>query len=494
MQLKDKTKENLLLVLLLLLTFGKGFFWSHTVPIFQAPDEQAHYATIQHYAEPEDYKPQSYNFPISKTDHYNYKTQNLSPELKATLKNTDFRKIRYNYRITFPFEENTLENSEEKEIREEELSRFILEYPPWRTKYSPQYYKIASFLENAFSKLSIFERVYIIRLFSVSIMVLLVFISYLCFKELSLNSRESLLLAGALSFQPMLTFITASINVDSILYLGFFLFILGGLKLIKRFSLTACLLIAFGGWLGCQAKPTGYFMVLAALFFFLYLLAVRLNFKNFWKKNFSFKKGFSGKIFLKYTGVIAALSIIVFALLKFYELFKKYFQNWQIFEKLPAQIAEQMEYENMLRRSFSYWGNFGWLDTCLKYHYIIGTWILLSIATVSFILYLKSQYQKRKAGNLEAENRIHQFVFLLFILVGVYCMIYFVNLFHPTVAYQGRYFLPSVIAKFSLLGFGFAYFFQKIMSREQAFFTLLILMLFLNMISLFSFLIPRYYL
>jgi hypothetical protein len=494
MQLKDKTKENLLLVLLLLLTFGKGFFWSHTVPIFQAPDEQAHYATIQHYAEPENYKPQSYNFPTSKTDHYNYKTQNLSPELKATLKNTDFRKIRYNYRITFPFEENTLENSEEKEIREAELSRFIEEYPPWETGYSPQYYKIAASLENIFANLSIFERVYIIRMFSVSIMVLLVFIGYSCFRELSLSPRESLLLAGALSFQPMLTFITSSINVDSFLFLGFFLFIWGGLKLTKRFSLTALALMAFGTWLGSQAKPIGYFMVPAAIFLFLYLLAVKFKFKEPLKKVLHPKNGSFGKTLLKFTGVIATLLLSAFALLKFYELFKRYFQNWQIFEKLPAQIAEQMEYENMLRRSFSYWGNFGWLDTCLKFHYIIGIWVLLGIATGGFIFYLRNQNQKRKRGSLEAKIQLRQFLFLLFMLTGLYCSIYFVNLFIPTVAYQGRYFLPSVIAKFSLLGFGFAYFFQKIMSREQALFTLLILMLFLNMISLFSFLIPRYYL
>jgi len=488
------SKEKIAIYLLLLLTFAKGLFWSNVIPIFQTPDEQCHYANVQHYAEPKNYQPQSHNFPIKETDLYNYKTQNLSPELMAVLEKTFFEKVRFNYQLTAVFKEGSLNGSGEEGIRKEKLSRFILKYPPWGTNYSPQYYSSAAFLENTFSDLSIFERVYIIRFFSVLIMVLLIFIGYLCFKELSLSSKESLLLAAALSFQPMLTFITSSINIDSMLFLGFFIFILGGLKFIKRFSFATLLFMIVGIWLGCQAKPSGYFMIPVFLVLLLYALTTNVNLKVFSRKTLALKNGLSKKLILKYAGVGTAILIGIFALIKFLKMSLGYFKNLEAFKNLPNQLLKQAEYENTLRRSFSYWGDFGWLDTYLKFSYIVGIWILLGISTMGFIFYLKNQYQEQKKGIPSTRKHLHQLIFLLIMLVGVNFMIYFMNLYYPVLDYQGRYFFPSIIAKFALIGFGLSYFFKKFISREQTLLVLFIIMLFLNMISLFGFLIPRYYL
>lgn len=252
--------RNKLIILILTITLVKGVIWSYATPLFQAPDEQVHYASVQYYAEPAGYQPKSYDFPIEKTDMFNLRTQNLSPELKNFLERTQFEKVRFHKEKTMDFRTGSLDGNYENDIRQNSLGRFVEQYPAWVIHYSAPYYVAVAGIENLFGSRSIIERVYLERLFSVVLLMVFVLFSYLTFRELSQSETVSALLAGVVSFQPMLTFITSSINVDTLLLAAFGVLIYGAVRLLKRGpELASVAAVLVGTLISFFTKPPGYF-------------------------------------------------------------------------------------------------------------------------------------------------------------------------------------------------------------------------------------------
>ena len=477
-------RSNYLIALVLLTTLVKGVAWAYVVPPFQAPDEQVHYAEIQHYAEPAGYAPQSYDFPLGKTSLFDIKTQNLSPELKDYLERADFEKTRFDRETKTDFINHLPFRDDEPA---EHLSRFVEKYPAWLTNYPPLYYQAGAVMENAFSGWGVAEKSFFLRLFSVFLTAIFVLAAYLLFRELNLARSTAALLAGTVSFQPMLTFIASYINVDAFLFTSFGLFLWGSVRVIRKnpewIGLTA--LIA-GTTLSALAKPSGYFAI-----FTLPALAVILVLRNYekiveWDKNKKISRGF-----LAGTMLSGAIAVLYF----FYQAEKaRYFAGSQALLLLPAYILHQLEYPVFLIHSLYYWGNFAWLSMTINPFFIHVIWVVLALA---FIGILKYFWQKPKE-----KTKFYQTVFLVFMVGGFFLMIHAVNFqqVNPNnvadetnaIAIQGRYFFPVMAAKFYLIYLGLTVLFKKIRPRTVAW-LLFLSMVTLNLTGLIFYIIPRYY-
>ena len=490
--MKNYFGKNYLLILLLFVTLLKGVLWSFSVPLFQAPDEQAHYATIQAYALPKGYQPRSNDFQIDKLISHDINTQNLSPELRNFLVSTDFERIRFRPDNQMIFKKNSRNGLNEASIRSGAFSRFVEKFPPWKVPYGSVYYAPMSWIENLLHNQSNMERFFAIRLFSVLLGTLLVLCSYFIFLEVFQDKTESAILAGIVSFQPMLTFINSSVNVDPLLFLSFAIFLLGSVRILKnKIGAFSLICIIAGMTLGILTKPPGYFMpvilpILALFYLFIYH-----------GKKFAFLSG--KKMFLGAFLFIAAAGGTAYAISRLY------FPNiLRTLSLVPKYLQFELKYQPSLERSLSYWGNFGWVDTNLSRFLIFSIWILSILVTIGIVKYFLAAFFSKSQKNAEKDRVFFfQLLYFLIFVAGVSAMIHFVNLqfVNPnnvadqsgSISTQGRYFFPSLIPRLALMAFGFACLFPGI-RRRYIFMLLLLGMVFLNTWSLLVLVIPRYYL
>jgi len=489
--------RNKFIIVILAITVVKGIIWAYVVPPFHAPDEQVHYAEIQYYAEPAGYAPWNYDFPLEKTVFFDIDTQNISPELRDYLERTDFDRTRfnseeeYNFRDFLPFRD--------KEEKNGRLSRFEESYPVWITNYPPLYYQIGALIENMSSSFGIAERSFFIRLFSVFLSAVFVFFAYLTFRELSLEKTSAVLLSGAVSFQPMLTFITASINVDPFLFASFGIFLWGAVRILKRdFERTGITALAAGTILSVSAKPSGYF----SLFVLPVLLAI-LAVKNRDKiRNWDNR---INRVF--WIAVTLVLVASTFLLVLFYQSVKsKFFVGSQPLSILDDYILHQLEYPVFLIHSLYYWGNFAWLSLAMHPYYVYAVWAVMALAIVGI---LKCVWQAVRAVARHTSARrfespiFYQTAFLIFVVTGFFLMIHAVNFqqVNPNnvadesaaIAIQGRYFFPVMAAKFYLIFWGLSSLFPKLSEKTVTLF-LFSFMVVLNLAGLLLYIVPRYYL
>lgn len=492
--------QNKLIILILSITLLKGVIWSYATPLFQAPDEQVHYASVQYYAEPAGYEPKSYDFPLDKTDMFNLRTQNLSPELKYFLEKTQFEKVRFHKEKTMDFRSGAMDGSYENDVRQSTSSRFVEKYPAWVIHYSAPYYLTVAGIENLFGNFSIIERVYLERLFSVFLLALFVLFSYLMFRELGQNEVISALLAGAVSFQPMLTFITSSINIDTLLIAAFGALLYGAIRFLKRGAEPVSIVWIVGGSIvSFFTKPPGYFalavILLLLVLFFLRQAKIHLQINP------------RQKIFL-YTGFTVLILVLGGLFLLLYQSAKsRYFPGSQPLGLLPDYVRHQLEYYVLYAHSSYYWGNFGWLDTPFPQVLIWMIWACLVGGFIGLIYYFAKNLAGWKALKERKKIFFYQVIFLLLAFLGFGFMIHAVNFqqVNPnnvadetnSIAIQGRYFFPVMGAKFFLIFWGWAAITTAIYKRTKPGMAALLLfsgLVLLNLTGLLAYLVPRYYL
>ena len=216
------------------------------------------------------------------------------------------------------------------------------------------------------------------------------------------------MLAGIISFQPMLTFINSSINVDPLLFLAFAVFILGSVRILRSKIDIWSMAFTLGGMiLGILTKPPGYFMLVAL--FFLILLYFLLYYKN----RVSI---FSGKKIFLWLIPSSLLAIYVV-----YFILRSYFPN--ILKPLllsPKYLLYELQYQVSLERSYSYWGSFGWVDTNLSRFFIYAIWFLSILAAIGIIKYLVRTFFLDSQAKTEKEKVFSfQLLYFLFFDIGV---------------------------------------------------------------------------
>lgn len=469
------TRGKALVTLLLIVTFLKGIVWAIAIPIWHAPDEAAHFAQVQYFAE--------FNrMPVGRDkDKSNELLQ--SEILLGTLRDEHGNnKFTYHpeYRIEYT---KTLEGKYEKEIENIPASQRTNMVKQESSRYPPLYYLLGGIFYRLVYASNIITRAFSVRLVSIFSLVLMTYFSYKIGWEVFKNKISALSLALLVSFQPMNTFVSSGVTSDSLGNAIFSVILFFCLKIINYgLDLKNVTLLAISIGLGLFSKPQATVAIAFAAFaFFLSII------KN--------------KIGIKKILSLIPIFLIILTLSGGYRPIVKAYQNWKesgVF--LPyietgtipdAQDITFFSFFNWtVKHTISevlpwYWGVFNWLGVVLPR--VVNQIIvrLMLVSTLGIFIYFLKIIRKRKLP-----SNFFPVIFILFSSAVYFLAITVMDYAHFkshnfSLGIQGRYFFPTIVAHMTLLLLGF----QEIFKSSKI---LVILMIILNFIGLKT-LIDAYY-
>lgn len=241
------------LLLLLVATAIFGAAWTLIVPPWQAPDEHAHFAYAQTLAE---------SGKLPEGGRRSFSTEQTTA---ASAVNSD--QLAQNLFARPEWSEPAYERWRAQQAILADSARADGGGSNPAGTNPPLYYAFESIPYLAAADADLFGRLYLMRLWSVLLLLVAVAATWLLVGEV-FGARRDLQLAGAsvVALQPMATFISASVSPDSLLIAAFALSAWLGARVIRRglsFGTGAALCAAVA--IGILAKATGYALVPATI-------------------------------------------------------------------------------------------------------------------------------------------------------------------------------------------------------------------------------------
>ena len=458
------------------------------IPIYQGPDEQIHYGTIQYQAEPKEKTwslLENQNYSIDGNDIASF---HLSEETIQGGKLNQFDEIKWqseNIQNFLPLHQSL---NKENSFEERNYKQYIDIYPSNASGTNSFYYIVTSQIEKATNTFTFFERFYNARLFSALLYLGTVLITYLITKRLFSSSLHQTLFTLLVAFQPMLLATGTIVNIDIALIFSFTLFFLGALGILRDPTAKVFYaILLFSLVLAFYSKGPGIALLPVALLLSAYL--------------FQKKYHFSTKTLLQ----ITAGAMLLFVLLLVFVVPHAYLASItnagahsafdSPYHSLHAYISKTSSLDAMLRTHTSYWGNFGWLDTKMNTSLLHTIALIEVIAWLGIILFFLSQKIKSYLPKKLIIILSLGVIFSLQLAIRFYDWRVFDTAGKVVIGTPGRYFLPTIIPHMLILVTGLGFLFTK----NKAQFTTLLKALTLGMIllclySIFNVIIPRYYL
>lgn len=262
MAIQKKTRQ--LLVILIIAIFFNGLVWAALIPMWQAPDEQAHFAQAQDLAAL-GYRP--------KTGFSTSQDIVLSEKYLGV-----FRDERGNNRFTYHPEYNIEYSNSAYGLYEKELmampveSRSILAINE-ATGYPPLYYLYISAMNKQFWSLDLISRVFLSRvatvLLSVGLGAVVFYIGKIIFKQIF----YAYVLAAMAVFQPMRMFVGSGVTSDALMNLIYPLSVLLLLKTDSRPAWQNLAVFVLSLIALMLTKIQGVFLIIASLPLWLRVIA-----------------------------------------------------------------------------------------------------------------------------------------------------------------------------------------------------------------------------
>lgn len=227
----------------------KSLLWVVGVPIFQAPDEQAHFTQLEYMVE-------NHKLAVDSPKNLSLETATIEEILGTRRDGQGNNKYTYHPEfktgpVVFP-----------------DLPRF------WRTiyvdqesaNYPPLYYILDAPLYLAAYDQNVFGRVMASRLLSVIFNLGLFVVAFKIGRTLWQDNFKSLVLGVVVTFQPMISFVAAGIHPDNLLNLLSSVMILITLYVLRgKVTEKNVLLLGVLAYLGVQTKQTAVFFLPAIL-------------------------------------------------------------------------------------------------------------------------------------------------------------------------------------------------------------------------------------
>ncbi len=485
-----------------------GLFFALLLPSFQNPDEAVHYSTVQHWAEPKIKDWQIKEEPKKLFDPSNIATLNFSEEITRTAQVVGFDEIRFENKNTQAFISESNSGQDENLFRSESLSRYITARPSATSGTQSWYYLVASWIEKGLSGSDIFTRMFAVRAFSVMLGALTVVLAYFTFRKAKFSDLESLLLASLIAFQPMFTATAAQINIDIALILSFALFTFTGAWILREeISWRTGILLAFSTTLGFFAKGPGIVLIALTPLLLGYTLWTRFG-ADIKDKTSSLgmpPRSLWLSAFLALLLIGATLSTVIPpAYISSITNASATSQFDSAFASLAAYIDKTIDIDAFRSSALSYWGNFGWLDTSIHDSVFNLIWTVEIIALTGLLLYLIPWRPKRfptcLSGSRDFLPAKHFIIALLLLSLALELAIRFYDwrVFDAhakiLIGTPGRYFLPNIVAHIALLVTGLGFFCRSRIQFHWLLKSLFVLMLLLQLYSMFGIILPRYYL
>lgn len=451
--------------------FFKQLVWIAFVPIWQFPDEQAHFGQVAY----------TFNRQVSQP------RSNLTKEILITERilqtERDWagnNKYTYHPEYNIPYTD-TYWGRYEEEINHLAYFTKVTSSINEATAYPPLYYLPMAFIYQIFFEESILIRLFLARLFNLILSLLVLMLVYKIYKLVFEKEYIAICSAIFVSFQPMFSFLQGGINSDNLFNLIFFAAVYISLLLIKSFKISYLLLIISLYIAAVLTKPQGHLVVFVfffpLVFWFITNKLFKTSIKIFFLILFLLVLAYFsliGKIWLFLPEVYS--SKLNFSNLSFFNYFK-WTVNHSIREVLPW-----------------FWGVFRWLSLALPR--IVNRLInrVMMLIVLGLFLYIFRRVKKR-----DFSFQTIALIFFIYIIVVYFLAItfwdYLFTLSHGfSFGIQGRYFFPVLSAigglfVFGILGFSVKEKVQKILSLILILFMILIheVALFRVLLSYFSF-------
>lgn len=479
-----KTFFSIFIVFLFLTCLG--IFFSISLPPYQGPDEQVHYATIQYHAEPKEKTWSIENTIDYHVDGNDISTFHFSEEVIQLGKLSYLDEIKWQGFNAPHFTGGTI-GPLEADLRTNTYKRFIDTYPKNTSSNTSFYYWVSSSLEQYLYTSSILERFFALRLFSVLLYLGTILTVYALAKKVFDAHLNQILFTLFIGLQPMLLATGAIVNIDIALIFGSTLFFWCAIRLIEKPSYPNHLLILISLAAAFFGKAPGIAFVPVVIGIYLYLLQKKYQLS--YKKIIRF--GF-------YFGALFAILFLFFASDTFLATFLNLGNNSKFSSPLQSILTyldKTLGSDALLRTHTSYWGNFGWLDTKINDTLLTFLWILEALAWLGAILFLLS---KKTVSHLPKKIFVLLGISMLFFLqfaIRFYDWRVFDTVGKIIIGTPGRYFLPTIAPYLLVLVTGLGFLFTK----NKAQFTTLLKALSLGMLLLCLYcilnaIIPRYYL
>lgn len=430
-------------ILIVIVTIIKSLVWTSSVPLWHAPDEAAHFSTIQNYAE---------NIDLTKipSGYGASRELQISEQFLETERGDDGTTpftFRPDYKIQYAQGRTGIHEEEIKmipqELREQPVRHEQAYYPPL-------YYRIGQTIYDLAYNQDVIQRAFAIRLFSILTFGGIVIISFLLAKEIFPEQKYMhLTVPLVVSFHPMLTFSSVGINSDNLANFNFSLFLLFGVYAIIRgldMKKAAILGVVIG--LGFFIKPQFIIAFALSLMLIFYEL---LRTRNFF-------------LFLKNGGVFLFISLLSGGFIPIQEALANLRESGKALPYVETGSLENSQknlsffkhLENTIRQTIAqtlpwYWGVFKWLSLTLPR---IVNQILMRIVLIGAIGLVFKFLVEVRHRNFSRVNQA--LLFLAFTAVFFFFAIIFRDFQHVrshifSLGIQGRYFFPVITAHLVLL-------------------------------------------
>lgn len=455
---------------LLIAAFLNGLVWIILTPIWQYPDEQSHFAQVQNIAE------KSRIIGYSRNTSYEIA---LSEEIMETsrdsLGNNQFtyhpeNKIEYSTTIT---------GLRENEITSLPKTSRLELVKTEATSNPPLYYVLAAFVYKIFYNSNLFTRIILIRVFSLSIFMGLIFLCYQMGNIIFKNKLLSITISSIIAFTPMLVYVSTGILPDTLTNFFFAIIIFFSLKILNEtFNKRDVPILITTLFAGLITRQQFYISTLIIIF---PILLVILKRKNIIKPF----------IFLMIS--IASFLYIAYPLINSIPLFK-YFRIADFYIFIDTKISFN-SFANFAalscKRTFSetmpwFWGIYKWLSLSLPpvYYQIINR--IVFIAIFGFLIKLFYVIKKKKYDQLKILLFLLWAPFIYFITLMIWNYFFFTKNGY-SFGIQGRYYFPIIIPIFAILLIGINNLSKLILKSFSKFilFILTCIMLVFNTATLF---------
>ncbi len=459
----------MLFKLLIVAAFLNGLSWIILIPVWQYPDEQAHFAQVQNIAEmggsPIEGPDTSVEIAFSEA---------LLGTARDSMGNNQFTYQPY-YHIEYTnsnqgYFENLINNLP-RDTRNTMQKREATHNPPL-------YHILASNFYNSFSANGLFTRVYAVRFFSLLLYSFLIKISYNAARLIFQNKvKEQIALTTLIAFFPMLVFSTTGVLPDPLTILLFTVIFTLSLKIIKdKINLPRLALLIIAIYLGMQTRQQ--FQVAIPIV----LLPVAYDlFKSLPEKKFSISAIAPLLIVAAFALIPVAYKQSLFSIPEIGTpdlslLFTNQFAGYLV-STLKQYYNQTLPW---------YWGVYKWLSLTVPhvYYKIINRAIVLAL--VGLIVWIVITIKNKKIN--KQDLMIITFIASIFIYISTFIIwdFYFQRIYSYSFGIQGRYFLPLILPITTVLFFGLKNLFQLFIKRYLyvVYFILMFAMVLFNDVSL----------
>ena len=224
--MRKQSSVKFILFLILGAFFFRGLFLVGVFPIFKGQDESRHYNTIQYLSTGKNKKCQRDNegkYLANKQDKRDLSTYRYSDEIRETASVVQHKQIRGNYYDKIDFKNNSLDGINETGFKKKQHSKIQHFCPPdvagsafGREGFSLYEWGLSA-LEKKIESQNIFVRYDLMRIISVILGAIMLWLAYGIFKAVGFSKKQSLILMTIISFQPKLATYFTNINYDVLL-------------------------------------------------------------------------------------------------------------------------------------------------------------------------------------------------------------------------------------------------------------------------------------